>query len=99
MGQANGPDVELIVNGTDLYATYHTANGFPAVYDDERGLYCYGHLVDGRLESTGVPVTSPPPPDVEREARETDDVRAAKIWERESRLRRRSQSGPGEGDT
>ena len=37
LGQENGPEVELIVSGTALYATYETLDGFPAVYDDARG--------------------------------------------------------------
>ncbi len=92
LGQEEGPDVELIVNGTELYATYHTLDGFPAVYDAEVGLYCYARLVDGRLESTGVSVALPPPPGVDRDATEADHVRIAKISERQSELDRRSRS-------
>ena len=50
MGQANGPDVDLIVSGTELYATYETPEGFPAVYDDAVGLFCYARIVGGRFE-------------------------------------------------
>jgi hypothetical protein len=31
LGQANGSEVELIVSGTALYATYETLDGFPAI--------------------------------------------------------------------
>lgn len=86
LGQGKGPDVELIVKGTELYATYHTPDGYPVVYDDDLELFSYARLVDGRLESTGVPVTEPPPPGLDREAREADEVRAAKISQRESQL-------------
>lgn len=97
LGQGNGPDVELIVSGTAMYATYHTPDGFPVVYDDDLGLFSYARLVDGRLASTGVPVGSPPPPDVDRHAREADHVRARKISERESHLDRGSRSAEEEG--
>ena len=49
LGQANGPDVDLIVRGTELYATYETPDGYPAVYDDALGLFCYARVVDGDL--------------------------------------------------
>ena len=97
LGQGNGPDVELIVSGTPLYATYHTPDGFPVVYDDDLGLFAYARLVDGKLGSTGVPVGSPPPPDVDRRATESDHVRAQKISERESHLDRGSRSAGEEG--
>ena len=97
LGQGNGPDVELVVSGTAMYATYHTADGFPVVYDDDLGLFSYARLVDGRLASTGVPVVSPPPPGVDRHAKEADHVRARKISERESHLERGSQSAEEEG--
>ncbi len=86
LAQGKGPDVELMVSGTQLYATYHTPDGFPAVYDDDLELFCYARLVDGRLRSTGVSVSEPPPRDADRGAREGDGVRAEKIAERESHL-------------
>jgi hypothetical protein len=91
LGQANGPDVELIVSGTELYATYNTPDGFPAVYDDRLGLFCYAKVVDGKFESTGVPVTSPPPAGVVRNATESDDVRMRKIQERSQQMELRSR--------
>jgi hypothetical protein len=91
LGQANGPDVELIVSGTELYATYQTPDGFPAVYDEELGLFSYARVVDGRFESTGVPVTSPPPPGVERHATESDEVRMKRIQERSEQRDLRSR--------
>ncbi|MGH9280826.1 MAG: hypothetical protein ACRD12_22400 [Acidimicrobiales bacterium] len=99
LGQGKGPDVELIVSGTALYATYHTLDGLPAVYDDDRELFCYARLVDGRFESTGVPVSAPPPPDVHASDQEADDVRAQRVTERESHLDQASrQPGNGEGE-
>lgn len=86
LAQGKGPDVELIVKGTPLYATYHTPAGFPAVYDDDLELFCYARLVDGRLQSTRVPVTERPPTGLDRGAREADGVRAERISERESHL-------------
>lgn len=92
LAQGKGPDVELIVKGTPFYATYHTPDGFPAVYDDDLELFCYARLVGGRLQSTGVPVSEPPPTDADRGAREADGVRAEKISEQESHLNSSSRT-------
>ena len=97
LGQANGPDVELIVRGTELYATYETTDGFPAVYDDALGLFCYARIDDGRFESTGISVTAPPPSGVKRHATESDEVRMQKIQERTLQMERRSRASPREG--
>ena len=91
LGQANGPDVELLVWGDEWYATYETVSGHPAVYDDDLGLFCYAEVIQGEFRSTAVPVTGPPPAGVERHARESDSVRAAKAARaRELRASRRS---------
>lgn len=84
LGQANGPEVELIVSGTREYATYETLDGFPAIYDNGAGLFCYARVVEGRYESTGVPVTAAPPAGVHKHEKESDSVRAAKIQARRS---------------
>jgi hypothetical protein len=93
LGQANGPDVELFVTGTELYATYETVGGYPAVYDEPKGLFCYAKIANGQYESTGVPVTEAPPAGVERHARESKDVRARKIEERRAQLESRRPTG------
>jgi hypothetical protein len=92
LGQANGPDVELIVTGTELYATYETPEGYPAIYDDRQGLFCFARLVEGKYESTSVPITANPPADVERHAQESTAVRSAKITERRSQLEQPRQT-------
>ena len=94
LGQANGSDVDLIVRGTEFYATYETPDGFPAIYDDSLGLFCYARIVEGRFETTGISVTSPPPLGVERYATESDEVRARKIEERTQQMDRRSGATP-----
>ena len=91
LGQENGPDVELMVSGTAVYATYETLDGFPAVYDNDHGLFCYARLTDGRYVSTGVPVSSAPPSDVERHAKESDAVRQSRIVERQREMERRAR--------
>jgi hypothetical protein len=96
MGQANGPDVDLIVSGTELYATYETPDGFPAIYDDALGLFCYARLADGRFESTGVSVAQPPPPGVELHAAESDAVKQRKIQERMRQMDRNARPGQRE---
>ncbi len=85
LGQANGPDVELVVSGNPLYASYETPAGFAAIYDDERGLYCYARVVDGRFESTGLPVDRPPPDGISPHERESDEVRVEKSRARADR--------------
>jgi hypothetical protein len=89
-GQENGPEVELIVDGTELYATYETKDGLPVVYDKDRGLFCYAKVVHGEYQSTGIPITSPAPADVEPHATESRDVRERKIAERRSAMAARS---------
>jgi hypothetical protein len=90
LGQENGPDVDLIVSGTIDYATYETPAGFPAIYDTELGLFCYARLVDGRYESTRTPLNNAPPGDVQRHARESESVRAAKIHARRQAMNERA---------
>jgi hypothetical protein len=86
LGQANGPDVELIVSGTELYATYETPEGLPVLYDEALGLFCYARLVEGKFVSTGISLTHAAPADIVRHARESDEVRQRTIEER-TRLR------------
>lgn len=40
LGQGDGTEVELIVNGTELYATYETLDGYPAIYDNRLEVFC-----------------------------------------------------------
>lgn len=77
-GQRNGPEVQLVVFGDELYARYETLDGYSAVYDDASGLFCYARLVDGAFVSSGVPVTAPPPPGAVPHGKESDAVRQAK---------------------
>ncbi len=97
LGQAKGPDVELIVQGSEFYSTYETPEGFPALYDEALGLFCYARLVNGQFESTGIPVSSPPPPGVELHATESPDVRTRKVQERTQKMggRPNTTSKPG----
>lgn len=87
LGQGRGPDVELVVTGTPLYATYETLDGYPAVYDPRRELFCYAQLAqDGAFRSTGVSVLSAAPPGLRRHVHESDGVRAAKIAGRQREM-------------
>src|ERR1044072_4815883 len=90
LGQRNGPEVELIISGTKQYATYETPDGYPAVYDEPLGLYCYARVEGGRYRSTGVPIHQPPPAGAARHAKESDAVRETKI--RSASGEQRSQS-------
>ena len=82
VGQAQGPDVELIVYGDEFYARYETPDGYPVVYDTERGQFSYARLDEGRFVSTGVPATAPPPPGMVRHAQEDPEVRQEKAGRR-----------------
>lgn len=81
LGQANGPDVELIVSGNPLYSTYHTSSGYAVIYDDDLGLYCYARLKHGGFVSTGVPIADQPPADLAPHLKESDEVRSRKTRE------------------
>lgn len=89
--QANGPDVELIVSGTELYATYETLDGFPVVYDDAKGMFCYARLVDGSLESTGAALSGPPPPGAARAAEDSEEARLRKMDARAEEFAQRAR--------
>jgi M6 family metalloprotease-like protein len=96
-GQAKGPDVQLKVFGDEHYARYEELNGFTAVYDDERGQFCYARLSAGELRSTGVPVTAKPPAGLVRHLQESQQVVEAKAKAR--KMRRAAISGHGiDGD-
>ena len=84
-GQANGPDIRLRVTGDEFYASYETLDGYTAVSDTDRGLFCYGYLHKGMLVSSGVPVTSPPPPGTPRHLREELLVRNRRFEARRQR--------------
>ena len=79
LGQANGPDVELIVSGTELYATYETPEGLPVLYDEALGLFCYARLADGKFVSSGISLAHVAPADIIPHAQESDEVRQRSI--------------------
>ncbi len=66
VGRGKRPDEELIVIAAGECAMCETVSGFAAVYDDFLERFCYARLLSGVHHSTGVPVTSPPPPDILR---------------------------------
>jgi M6 family metalloprotease-like protein len=90
-GQAQGPDIQLKVFGDEHYARYENVYGYTAIYDDERGQFCYARLAAGMLRSTGVPLTQAPPAGLPRHLRETKAVTEAKTRARD--LRRASIAG------
>jgi hypothetical protein len=78
IAQEQGPDVELVVFGDESYARYETKAGYTALYDPSRGLFCYAQVVDGRFESTGIPIAQPPPARLQLHLEESPEVSAAK---------------------
>jgi hypothetical protein len=91
LGQANGPEVDLVVTGSELYASYETPDGYPAVYDDKLGLFCYARLLDGEYQSTEVSVSERPPAGVERHAEESTAVQSRKMAERQAVMEARGR--------
>ena len=90
IGQENGPEVEVAVFGDEHYARYETPEGYTVVYDPDRGLFTYALVRDGRFESSGIPMSQRPPPELERHAQESAAVRLARAAERSA-----SSSQPG----
>ena len=88
-GQAHGPDIRLRVTGDEFYAAYETVDGYTAVSDSDRGLFCYGYLHNGLLVSSGVAVTAPPPAGTVRHLREELAVRNRRFEARRQRSRPR----------
>ncbi len=91
--QDNGPDVELVVFGDEFYARYETKDGYTAVYDPERGLYCYAVLLSGRFASSGVPISKRPPSDIRRGLKEAETIRNEKFEGRYADLRPPTRCG------
>lgn len=95
-GQPDGPDIRLRVFGDEHYARYETLDGYTAVFDEQRGRFCYARLAAGAFRSTGVPVTDAPPPGLVRHLQEAEAISAAKI--QAERLRRYAMAGGHFGD-
>ncbi len=87
LGQENGPEIDLVAHGDEFYARYETLEGFPVVYDDARGLFCYALLQEGRFIPSSVPAAEPPPTGAIRHARETDAIRQEKAAAKEAARR------------
>ncbi len=86
-GQANGPDIRLRVTGDEFYASYETLDGYSAVSDSDRGLFCYAHLHNGIFVSSGVAVTAAAPLGLLRHLRESLATRHSRFEARRLRSR------------
>jgi len=86
LDQENGDEVELAVWGDEFYARYETEDGYPVLYDSDRGLFCYAFLCEGSYVSSGVALDQPPPLGAERYARESDEVRLTKAAARRAEM-------------
>ena len=80
--QENGSPVSLVVTGDEFYARCETLGGFTVVYDNRLGLYCYASLIQGRFNSSEIPIHKRPPIGTRRHLQESTDVRATKFEER-----------------
>ncbi len=95
--QENGPAVALIVSGDEFYARHETLDGYTVVYDDSLGLYCYAIVVDGRFQSSQIPIHKRPPVGIMRHVQESPSVRASKFEQRYRRLYPDERLVPGDG--
>jgi hypothetical protein len=79
LAQERGPDLELVVEGDEHYATYETREGYTVLHDPDRGFFCYASLdAAGAFVSTGVPASAPPPAGLRPHAREAPEIRQEK---------------------
>lgn len=85
--QADGSNVELIVHGDEFYARYETTDGYTVVYDPDCRCYCYAIILNGRLASSGIPITKQPPATLRRGLRESATIRNEKFAQRYENLR------------
>jgi hypothetical protein len=76
--QENGAEVPLVVHGDEYYARYETPDGYTVIYDPDLGLYAYAELQDGKLISTRISLSEPPPAGLSPHLEESDAVRAEK---------------------
>jgi hypothetical protein len=74
-GQGQGKEVQLRVTGDEFYARYETLDGYAAVSDRDKDLFCYAILHQGALLSSGIPVTEPPPVGIPRHLKDSESVR------------------------
>jgi M6 family metalloprotease-like protein len=77
LGQVDGSEIRLRVTGDEFYAVYESADGYTAVNDVGRGMFCHAYLHKGRLKSSGVAISEEPPAGSARHLRETPGVREA----------------------
>ena len=87
-GQANGPDVEWVVTGSDLYINFETVTDLPANHDARLGLFCYARMIDVRYASTGMPVMAAPQVGLQPHTKDGDHPRAERIRHREADMAR-----------
>jgi M6 family metalloprotease-like protein len=92
--QRNGPEVRLVVHGDEFYARHETDDGYTAVYDTPRGLWCYAVLVGGEFASSGKPVGGGAPPGVPRHLHEDTPTRRRRRAARRAVVRR-EPAAPG----
>src|SRR5829696_2535833 len=84
--QADGSSIPLRVWGDERYARYETPDGYSAVFDAQRGVFCYARLTNGRWDSTGVPVTAQPPRGLTKHLQEEPAARRATVLARNRAL-------------
>lgn len=80
--QEKGPEVELAVFGDEYYSRYENKDGYAAIYDEEMGLFTYAEVIDGKYNSTGVPITAKPPGNLKPHLKESIEVTKEKAQRR-----------------
>ncbi|MBD3315724.1 MAG: M6 family metalloprotease domain-containing protein, partial [Chitinivibrionales bacterium] len=96
--QEKGGPVELVVTGDEFYAIHETPDGYTAVYDQDRGMYCYAVLAEGSFVSTGSSIAKRPPRGIRRHLRETPEIRSGQLRGRYSQLRSPGALSPFAGN-
>ncbi len=92
-GQKNADDIQLVVYGDEFYARYESLDGYSAIYDLQKGLYCYVEVREGAFVSTGVPLFKPAPKGIRRHLRESPRVRNRYFKSRYEALRKAEPVG------
>jgi hypothetical protein len=78
LAQRKGPDIKLRVFGDEFYARYETEDGYTVIYDQNRGLFVYALLKEGRFISSGIGLDLIPPSGILPHLEESPEVRQSK---------------------
>ena len=84
--QEGGKAVDLQVFGDEFYSYYETDEGYTAVYDNDKGMFCYATVVNGYFISTGIAVMKKPPKGLRKHLKEHKAIQITKFSKRYNSL-------------